>query len=106
MTALLSASLTSTLTAVGACYSHGHDLDSVLLTLSPAAELDGDLLVHVLAQIQDVLFLRPLSLLLPRRISTLCASSSTTSSAAMVAATTTASSPSECAALRHIVRDW
>ena len=80
---------------------------SMKLTLAPAAELDGDLLVHVLAQVQDVLFLRPLCLLLPRRISALCASSSSssTSSAAMVAASA-AASPPECATFRHVVRDW
>jgi hypothetical protein len=75
---------------------------SMKLTLAPAAELDGDLLVHVLAQVQDVLFLGPFCLLLPRCVSALCASSSAASSSTVVAAS--AASPPKCAAFRHGVR--
>jgi hypothetical protein len=70
------------------------------LTFSPAAELDGELLVHVLAQVEDVLLLRPLSL--SRSTSALCASTTTPSAA--VAAASTASPAPECASLRHVVR--
>ena len=76
---------------------------SMKLTLAPAAELDGDLLVHILAQVQDILFLRPFCLLLPRCVSALCASSPATSSSTVVAAS--ASSPPKCAAFRHGVRN-
>lgn len=72
-------------------------------TLTPAAELDGNLLVHVLAQIQDVLFLRPLCLLLPRCMSALCTSSSSAPASTVVAAS--AASPPKCAAFRHGVRE-
>jgi hypothetical protein len=78
-------------------------LPTTKLTFPPAAELDGDLLVHVLAQVQDVLFLGPLGLLLPRCVSALCASSSTAPSSTVVAAST-ASAP-KCAAFRHGVRN-
>jgi len=88
--------------------THSHLLidapsQSKKLTLATAAELDGNPLVHVLAQVQDVLFLGPLCLLLPRCVSALCASSSSAPASTMVAAS--AASPPECAAFRHDVRN-
>jgi hypothetical protein len=71
------------------------------LTFSPAAELYSELLVHVFAQVEDVLLLRALSL--SRSTSTLCASTATTPSAAVAAASTASPAP-ECASLRHVVR--
>ena len=68
-----------------------------LHTFSSATELDGDLLVHVLAQVKNVLFLRALSL--SARTARLCTATTATSSPA-VAAPTSASTP-ECASLRH-----
>lgn len=70
------------------------------LTFSSATELDSELLVHVLAQVENVLLFWPLSL--SRCTSALCASTATTSSAA-VAAASTASSASELASLRHCI---
>jgi hypothetical protein len=70
------------------------------LTFPPAAELDSELLVHVLAQVEDVLLLWSLSL--SRRTSALCASTASPSSPA-VAAASTASSASELASLRHCI---
>jgi hypothetical protein len=49
--------------------------DSSKHTLTTAVELDGDLLIHILAQVEDILLLRPLAFLL--RAS--CASSTTAS---------------------------
>lgn len=50
------------------------------LTLSAAIEFDSDLLVHVFAQIEDVLLLRPLLLLMATGTTTASASSTATSS--------------------------
>jgi hypothetical protein len=66
-------------------------------TLSPPVELNGDLLVHVFAQVENVLLLGLLGLGSPRGMS----SSAAASSSAISTATASASSP-ECATLRHV----
>ena len=66
-------------------------------TFSSTAELDCDLLIHVLAQVKDVLFLWSLGL--STSTSSLCAPTAAASAAA-VASSTSASTP-ECASLRH-----
>lgn len=69
------------------------------LTFSAAVELDGDLLIHVLAQIQDVLLLRPLlllMLLLPSRTTSTASSPSTATTA-----TTSAPSSMRSSVLGH-----
>lgn len=71
----------------------------VSLTFPATTELDGELLVHVLAQVKNVLFFRPLS----TSTTTLSAAAATTSSSSIASATATPSSP-ECASLRHVVR--
>jgi len=68
-------------------------------TFSPAAELDGDLLVHVLAQVENIFLLGPLAL--AACPSTLGAAA-TTASSATVASSASATAP-ECASLRHVV---
>lgn len=67
-------------------------------TFSSSAELDCDLLVHVLAQVKNVLLLWALRL--SPSTSSLCTATTATSPSAAVASSTSTAAP-ECASLRH-----
>ena len=73
-------------------------------TFSAAVELDGDLLVHVLAQVEDVFLLGPVVLLTVAR----CCSTATSASApsSPVAASASSSSTPELTAVRHGFVGW
>lgn len=72
----------------------------MLLTFTASAEFDRELLVHVLAQVQYVLFLW--ALCLARGTARLCAATATTSAATVAAACATSATP-ECTSIRHVV---
>lgn len=72
------------------------------LTFPAAAELDGDLLVHVLAQVEDVLFLGPLRLSAGMGSPAASTSAAATASWTTVASSATASA-AKSASLRHCV---
>lgn len=71
-------------------------------TFSAAVELDRDLLVHVLAQVEDVFLLGPVVLLtVARRSSTATSGSAPSSPVAASASSSSSSSASELTAVRH-----
>lgn len=69
-------------------------------TFSSTAEFDHDFLVHVLVQVQDVLFLWPFLLLLLARVTASSSSASSTTSSA--SSSSTAAAAAELTSLRHL----
>ena len=70
-------------------------------TFSAAVELDRDLLVHVLAQVEDIFLLGPVMLLTVARRSSTATSGSAPSSSVAASASSSSSPASELTAVRH-----